>query len=266
VTGPRVQVLPSSGGDPLDIVAGAGEARTVVGPRMGARHRTMCVAVLEPGSATVALSHPGEAVWYVVEGAGQAVPERGDALPLDAGSMVHMGPGAAYSLHAAGDSSLRLVGGPSPPDPVLHGGAPAESPAGEGEGEVRLFHRDRPSRRVPLISSDARLVVWPGVGAWDANMNYVYMRAGEENRPHAHASSEDTIFVLEGEGTIEDLDNGRSHVFHGGQVVYVPAGLRHQVRGDRGSDVESVGGPCPADVAGLRAAGVLGEEQAARRP
>ena len=41
--------------------------------------------------------------------------------------------------------------------------------------------------------------MWPGVDAWDANMNYVYMRAGEENRPHAHAESEDTIFILEGE-------------------------------------------------------------------
>jgi quercetin dioxygenase-like cupin family protein len=122
---------------------------------------------------------------------------------------------------------------------------------------IRVFHRDDAETRLPMIAEDARLVVWPGVGAWQANMNYVYMRAGEENRPHAHADSEDTIFVLAGEGTIEDLDHGRSHLFAAGQVVHVPAGLRHQVRGDRGSDVESVGGPCPADVAGLRAAGVL---------
>jgi quercetin dioxygenase-like cupin family protein len=251
VTGPRVQVLPSSGGDPLDIVAGAGEARTVVGPRMGARHRTMCVAVLEPGSATVALSHPGEAVWYVVEGAGQAVPERGDALPLDAGSMVHVGPGAAYSLHAAGDSSLRLVGGPSPPDPVLHGGAPAESPAGEGEGEVRLFHRDRPSRRVPLISRDARLVVWQGVGAHTANMNYVRLAPGEENVPHSHAESEDTIVILSGRGTVDDLTNGAALTFEAGDVIHVPVGLEHRVKADRGEGVESVGGPCPPDTAML---------------
>jgi quercetin dioxygenase-like cupin family protein len=94
-------------------------------------------------------------------------------------------------------------------------------------------------------------------------MNYVMMEAGEANRPHAHAQSEDTIFVLAGEGSIHDLDNGVAHVFHAGQVVHVPAGLRHQVRGDRDSLVESVGGPCPADVAGLRAAGVLAEEQQA---
>jgi hypothetical protein len=45
-----------------------------------------------------------------------------------------------------------------------------------------------------------------------------------------------------------------------GQVVHIPAGLEHQVVGDHGVVVESVGGPCPADVRGLRAAGVLDEE------
>jgi quercetin dioxygenase-like cupin family protein len=122
---------------------------------------------------------------------------------------------------------------------------------------IRVFHRDDAKTRLPMIARDARLVVWPGVGAWTANMNYVRMMPGEENVPHAHAESEDTIFVLSGEGTIEDLTNGTSHAFRAGQVVHVPAGLRHCVRGDRGVLVESVGGPCPADAAGLRAAGVL---------
>lgn len=112
-----------------------------------------------------------------------------------------------------------------------------------------------------MIAQDARLVVWPGVGAWTANMNYVRMQPGEENVPHAHLESEDTIFILDGEGTIDDLDNGRSYSFTPGQVVHVPAGMRHRVRGDRGVPVESVGGPCPADVRGLRAAGVLGPER-----
>lgn len=126
---------------------------------------------------------------------------------------------------------------------------------------VRVFHREQAQVRLPMIAEDARLVVWPGVGAWRANMNYVRMRPGEENRPHAHAESEDTIFILSGKGTIENLDTGGVYAFEAGQVVHVPAGLRHQVRGDRGVLVESVGGPCPADVAGLRAAGVLRPDQ-----
>jgi quercetin dioxygenase-like cupin family protein len=126
---------------------------------------------------------------------------------------------------------------------------------------IRVYHRDDASVRLPMIARDARLVVWPGVGAITANMNYVVMEPGEENVPHAHPVSEDTIVVFAGEGTISDLTNGVDHRFGAGQVVHVPAGLKHQVRADRGSTLESVGGPCPADLDGLRAAGVLSEEQ-----
>lgn len=127
---------------------------------------------------------------------------------------------------------------------------------------IRVFHRDEPSAHLPMIARDARLVVWPGVGAMSANMNYVLMEPGEANVPHAHADSEDTIAILSGRGTIDDLTHGVSHPFEAGQVVHVPAGIRHRVRADRGVAVESVGGPCPADLAGLRAAGVFPADHA----
>src|ERR671924_2428889 len=64
---------------------------------------------------------------------------------------------------------------------------------------VRVFHRDESEVRLPMIAADARLVVWPGVGAYTANMNYVRMLPDEANVPHVHAESEETIFVLSGE-------------------------------------------------------------------
>jgi quercetin dioxygenase-like cupin family protein len=245
VTTERVQVLSTATGEPVPLLAGAGEARAVVGPHMGARHRTMCVVVLEPGVATIQLNHPSEAVWYVVDGAGQALRPDAEPLPLEPGAMVHVAPGARYVLRAADHAPLRVVGGPSPPDPALHGAARGE-PAG-GMGEVRLFHRDRPSRRMPMISSDARLVVWPGVGAQTANMNYVRLAPGEQNVPHAHAESEDTIVILSGHGSVDDLSGGATLSFHAGDVIHVPAGVEHCVNADRGEWVESVGGPCPPD-------------------
>ncbi len=72
---------------------------------------------------------------------------------------------------------------------------------------IRVFHRDKPDVMLPIISNDARLVVWPGVGAETANMNYVRMEPGEANTPHIHASSEDTIYILEGKGTVRDFDH-----------------------------------------------------------
>ncbi len=122
---------------------------------------------------------------------------------------------------------------------------------------IRLFHRDHPTLRLPLISKDARFVIWPGVGAWEANLNYVRLEAGEGNVPHIHTLSEDTIFILEGEGTIYDYTNDIALRFHAGCIVHVPAGIKHAVKADRGSNIVSVGGPTPADVPLLKAVGAL---------
>jgi quercetin dioxygenase-like cupin family protein len=122
---------------------------------------------------------------------------------------------------------------------------------------IRVFHRDNPDLMLPMISKDARLVVWPGVGAHTANMAYVRMAPGERNVPHVHAQSEDAIFILEGEGTVTDFDHDRRLEFAHGQVIHVPVGVRHAVAADRGTRVVSVGGPCPADLAMLRAVGAL---------
>ena len=122
---------------------------------------------------------------------------------------------------------------------------------------IRVFHADRPDRMMPpIISRDARLVVWPGVGAETANMNFVRLVPGEANTPHIHARSEDTIFILEGEGTIRDFDHDLALAFRAGQALQVPAGVRHAVAADRGVGVVSVGGPCPADYDMLQAAGI----------
>lgn len=123
---------------------------------------------------------------------------------------------------------------------------------------IRVHHRDDPANAIAaMIASDARLVVWPGVGAWNANMNYVDMQPGEANVPHDHPVSEDTIFVLDGEGTACDLTNGTERRFGAGSVVHVPPGIRHQMKADRGSRIESVGGPCPADRSMLARLGLL---------
>jgi quercetin dioxygenase-like cupin family protein len=112
---------------------------------------------------------------------------------------------------------------------------------------IKVFHRDAPDKYMPMISNDARLVIWPGVGADFANMNYVVLEPGEENVPHAHTVSEDTIFILEGKGSVADLDNDTVLEFTAGDAVHVPPGVKHCVRADRDSRIVSVGGPCPPD-------------------
>jgi quercetin dioxygenase-like cupin family protein len=120
---------------------------------------------------------------------------------------------------------------------------------------IRVYHRDKPDRMLPMISRDARLIVWPGVGAMTANMNNVRLEPGETNVPHIHPTSDDTIFILSGRGTVEDFDHGTTLEFHENQAIHVPAGVRHAVSADRGVAVVSTGGPCPADFDMLKAVG-----------
>lgn len=126
---------------------------------------------------------------------------------------------------------------------------------------VHVFHRDKPDVMLPVISRDARLVVWPGVGAETANMNYVVLEPGEANVPHVHAASEDTVFILEGEGTAHDFENDSKVPFAAGQAVHVPMGLKHAIAADRGVRVISAGGPSPADRGLLKAVGALEDDE-----
>jgi len=122
---------------------------------------------------------------------------------------------------------------------------------------IRVFHRDHPTLRLPLISKDARFVVWPGTDAWNANMNYVVLEPGEANVPHIHPVSEDTIFILAGKGTAVDYTHDVAKPFHAGCIVHVPVGVKHAIHADLGETVVSVGGPAPADVPLLRRIGAL---------
>lgn len=122
---------------------------------------------------------------------------------------------------------------------------------------IKVFHRDEPDLYMPMISKDARLVIWPGVGAETANMNYVVLEPGEMNVPHAHTESEDTIFIIEGKGSVADLDNDSVLEFTAGDAVHVPPGVRHAVRADRNSRIVSIGGPCPPDYELLKLSGAV---------
>ena len=243
---------------PLRMIAAQGRAWAVIWPGMGAQCRSLHRVSLAPGGSSLPLRHPGEAVYYVLAGRGRVEDAAGTAYPLIEGSMVHVAPQGRYHFQAE-DAGLELIGGPCPADPALYDGTLTRSaPAKPDEaGAVRIFHRDDPGVQVPLISRDARLIVWLGVGAETANMNFVRLEPGEANVPHIHPESEDTIHILQGCGTVVDFDHDMRLSFEAGDVIHVPTGIKHAVHADRGQAMVSVGGPAPADRHMLRAAGLL---------
>jgi len=200
-------------------------------------------------------------VYYALRGSGSVLGDQAsEEDTLVEGSIVHVGARTGYRF-VAGTDGLELFGGPCPADPALyetHGRTdePRDHHARAAEGRaIKVLHRDRPAFMLPIISSDARMIAWPGIGAWTATMNYVRMQPGEQNTAHTHQSSEDTIVILEGRGSIDDLTNGITHEFGAGDVIHVPVKLHHAVRANRGEPVVSAGGPCPADLPFLRQCG-----------
>jgi mannose-6-phosphate isomerase-like protein (cupin superfamily) len=118
----QVEVLRGDAGPELPLVEGGGSARAIVWPGTGARLRSMHRIELDHGAGTRALSHPSEAVYYVIAGAGEVSDEAaGTSEPLVAGSMVLVERGTPY-MFTAGASGLDLVGGPAPADPALYKG------------------------------------------------------------------------------------------------------------------------------------------------
>lgn len=251
----RVRVVPLHESPILPLVQGAGEARALLHPEMGARQRAFYHIELAPSAATVTLSHlSSEAVYYVVSGTGAVADAgSGESLPVRAGNMFYVDPGRPYQLCAADQDAAVFVGGPCPPDALPVNGAPA--PAREDGCGVHMFDALADGVLTPLISRDARLVVGPHTGARQAVMNRVVLEPGEANTPHRHATSEDTIFVVEGRGVIIDHDLGREYAFAAPCALLVPVGIQHSVAApaDR---VLSVGGPVPADRSMLKGLGV----------
>ena len=261
----RIRILHDDENCPeLPIVDRGGRAWAVVWPGLGARLRSIHHVSLRPHGRMAALEHPMEAVYYMMGGSGAAVdPGPGTRSELILGAMAHIGPDTPYVLEA-GPEGAEIVGGPCPADFRMysHLGVeqfpiPEPSVSKTASPGIRVFHREEPTAMVPMIARDARLIVWPGVEAYTANMNYVDMQPGERNVEHVHVESEDTIYILDGKGSIDDLTTDLRLEFEAGDAVFVPAGVWHAVSGDRDDHVESVGGPCPADWNMLRVAGLI---------
>lgn len=246
-TAPDLAIL--DGGTPIEIVESGGSAIAIAWPGIGSHHRSMHRIELDEGGRTIALRHESEAVYFVVSGSGTA-----GGVDFAAHDMVYVPRRTPYRFEAA--SATTIVGGPCPPDPSLYGRGEPLEPEGEGDGPVRIYDADGDGVPLPMIGKRVRLVVWPGVGADIATMNFAILEPGEENQPHTHQESDDAIAILEGSGTIDDVTNGRTYEFTAGDVVFVRAGIEHKVKADRGVEVVSAGGPCPPDYGMLRALGL----------
>ena len=118
-----IQVIDSVHSQEIPIVDGIGNAKVVVWPGTGARHRTYQVINLGENSKTVQLCHPeSDAAYYVLKGQGSVFDVgTGEAQELGEGGMVHIDAKDRYQFVASA-SGMDLLGGPCPADISLYAG------------------------------------------------------------------------------------------------------------------------------------------------
>jgi mannose-6-phosphate isomerase-like protein (cupin superfamily) len=116
-----IQVVDTVHAQEIPIVDGVGNAKVVIWPGMGARHRTFQVINLGENSKTIQLSHPqSDAAYYVVKGQGRVLDlGTGVSQALGEGGMVHIDANDRYQF-VAGVSGMELLGGPCPADASLY--------------------------------------------------------------------------------------------------------------------------------------------------
>ena len=238
----------------LDIIEANGDAVALAWPGTGSHFRGMHRVELEPGGRTKPLAHPGEAVYTVSSGAVEMHGEDGGTL-VESPAVLFV-PANTHYLFAS-TAGATVYGGPCPPDPALYEDDLTLRSGADGSGSIRVFDPRTEGLPIPMISRQGRLVVWPGMGAEIATMVYVILEPGDANDPHEHEDSDDTIAILEGRGSIDNLSDGTTHEFEAGDVVFVRAGIRHKVKADRGSRIVATGGPCPPDYRMLKAIGAV---------
>src|SRR5258707_4714996 len=185
--GTGVQVIPLRGTGPLlPIVNGDGSARAVIWPGTGAAMRSIHLIQLARSSETMLLAHPGESVYYVLDGTGTVAGNGpSPATALAPGAMVHVGSGTAYRF-VGGTGGLEIFGGPCPNDPASYGKADgahheaegahreADGALGRPPGPARRLrppplqapHPDTPAPTLPPTPPAPRMTAPPGIRAW----------------------------------------------------------------------------------------------------
>ena len=235
-----VSILQTGDGNPeVPIVEAGGVARAVVWPGTGAWLRSMHTIDLDPGGATLVLSHPMEAVYYVRTGTGLVVePDSSDEFAIELGSMVHVEPGTRYRFQA-GEEGMRLVGGPSPADPDWY----RHLAVGGSNGAVWNAFATAP------VDAPRDGLLRQMIHGTNMSATRYRFAEGATFPLHRH-EQEQMTYVIKGHLTFE-ID-GLSHRVFPGDVVVIPPDVPHAaIAGAGGAEVVSFVSPPRSSADGI---------------
>jgi mannose-6-phosphate isomerase-like protein (cupin superfamily) len=101
---------------------------------------------------------------------------------------------------------------------------------------------------IPIVvgGGNAKAVIWPGNGARFRTFQILSLAPGARTVALRHAS-DSVYYVVEGTGSIANLDSGEAAPLGEGAMVHIDAGDGYRFDADGPRGMTLVGGPCPAD-------------------
>jgi hypothetical protein len=112
---------------------------------------------------------------------------------------------------------------------------------------VRVLLDDSSCPELDIIEQGgtARAIAWPGVGSHMRSMHRISLTSGGTSRPLRHPM-ESVYYVIQGEATANDLDDGIGHELVARSMILIDPGTTYTLSGGA-HGAEIVGGPCPPD-------------------
>ncbi|MBI4495098.1 MAG: cupin domain-containing protein [Chloroflexi bacterium] len=111
---------------------------------------------------------------------------------------------------------------------------------------IKVLRLESETEEVRLTSDGgARVRRWRELGARLASMDYLTLQPRAQPLDLWYPAAEDSYYVIEGHGTVVDLQRDRAQRFGPGKFVHAPAGLPHRLQATGVELLVLVGGPCP---------------------
>jgi quercetin dioxygenase-like cupin family protein len=120
---------------------------------------------------------------------------------------------------------------------------------------VRVLRAGDGSPELPIVEGEGavRAIVWPGIGARLRSLQRVDLAAGSRTISLRHPM-EAVYYVVQGDGTVRDPEDGSSNPLIEGSMIHIEAGTAYVFEAGSGG-IGLLGGPCPADPSLYRETG-----------